>query len=323
MDQEGEELMGTLRYRGVLPTPSDFSLDWVQMAKDCGLNLFGLHMRQSLNDLLPFIESRKGKRIVERAVQLGMEVECEIHAVSLLLPREHFTDHPDWFRMDIHGHRRQKGNLCPSNRDALDLVCANAKQLVGKLVTTTHRYYLWPDDGRQGWCHCEACRHLSDSDQNVVVMNTLLSAIRDIDAEATLSCLCYNETLDTPTEVRPAAGLFLEWAPIRRCYRHAVDDPACAVNAPHLAGLKKLLQVFDPSQAQVLEYWINANIFSRWGEEPMKLPFIPDVMEADVAAYTALGVRSITGFTGGLDADYVARFGEPPIREYGSVLGRA
>ena len=46
-------------------------------------------------------------------------------------------------------------------------------------------------------------------------------------------------------------------------------------------------------------------------------------MEADVAAYRSLGVRSITSFAGGLDADYVAQFGDPPVDDYGAILGRA
>jgi len=315
--------MSTLRYRGVLPIPGDFSLDWIQMAKDSEINLIGLHMRQPLNDLLPFIESPEGKAAVERAISFGMDVECEIHAASLLLPREHFEKHPDWFRMDVYGARQQKGNFCPANRDAMTLVCDNAKELVRKFVTTTHRHYLWPDDGTHGWCHCPECCHLSDSDQNVLVMNALLAAIREVDSRATLSCLCYHDTLDPPERIEPADGLFLEWAPIRRCYRHAINDANCAVNARHLAGLKKLLEVFDPADAQILEYWINANLFSRWGKEPVKVPFIPEVMEADVAEYTSLGAKSITTFVGGLDADYVAEFGEPPVSEYGAILAQA
>lgn len=120
----------------------------------------------------------------------------------------------------------------------------------------------------------------------------------------------------------PADGIFLEWAPIWRCYRHAINDPNCAVNAKRLTGLKNLLQIFEPRDAQILEYWINARLFCRRHGEKVKLPFIPEVMEADVTEYAALGVGSITSFGCGVDADYLTMFGAAPIGEYGAILER-
>jgi len=314
--------MSRIKRRGIVLAPDDFSLDWVAMAKDSGLNVLGLHMQQQRNDLLPFLESEKGRNIIERAVKLGMDVECEIHAVSLLLPREYFEEHPDWFRMDMTGSRNPDGNFCPASRDALACVCDNARELAGRLVSTTHRYFLWPDDGKL-WCHCPECSRLSDSDQNVLVMNHILAALRDADPEATLACLCYHETLAPPNQVKPVQGLFAEWAPIGRCYTHSIDDPNCAHNAKHLAGLRSLFEIFEPAEAQVLEYWMDASKFSRWKRPAAKLPFVPEIMKSDVACYASLGIESITSFGCFLDADYVSAHGQPPVREYGAILANA
>ena len=312
-------MAGGIQHKGIVLIPRDFSLDWVARMQDSGLNLLGLHMLQRENDLLPFLESDRGRDAVERAVAAGIDVEYEIHALSLLLPREHFEKHPDWFRMDTRGERIPDGNLCPANGDAMEIVCATARELAARLTPTTHRYYFWPDDGK-AWCHCPACQHLSDADQNVVVMNAILSALRDVDPDARLACLAYHTTLSGPAQVEPAAGLFLEWAPIRRCYRHAIDDPECAVNREQLDSLTALLKTFDAAEAQVLEYWMDASMFSRWKRPAAKLPFGAEIMRKDVAHYASLGVRSITSFGCFIDEEYVKLHGDPPIGEYASIL---
>jgi len=305
--------------RGVVLVPSDFSLDWVARMKDCGLNLLGLHMYQKENDLIPFLDSDEGKAVLDAAREAEIDTEYEIHALSLLLPREHFEKHPDWFRMDLRGARQADGNLCPMSADGMAVVCDTARELAQRLVPTTNRYYFWPDDGKL-WCHCPECSHLSDADQNVMVMNAILGALRDVNPEARLACLAYHTTLSRPESAEPDAGLFLEWAPIRRCYRHAVNDPTCSVNREHLAGLVGLLELFDPAEAQVLEYWLDASMFSRWKRPSVKLPFDADLMLRDVAHYASLGVRSITSFGCYLDEAYASLHGDPPIDTYGSIL---
>lgn len=305
--------------RGIVLAPEDFSLDWVPRMVDSGLNVLGLHMQQSRDDLLPFLDSAPGEAAVRRARASGLDVEYEIHALSLLLPREHFAEHPEWFRMDTRGDRVANGNLCVASADALAVVCRNAQALARRLTPSTNRYYLWPDDGA-AWCHCPECQVLTPSDQNVVVMNALLQALRCVDPAARLACLAYHSTLSPPEAVVPEPGLFLEWAPIARCYRHCIDDPGCAVNREHAISLVRLLAAFTPGEAQVLEYWMDASMFSRWRRPAVKLPFDPEIMKRDVAWYASLGIRSLTSFGCFLDADYVRRHDEPPIRQYGGLL---
>lgn len=306
-------------HRGVVLVPSDFSLDWISKMKESGLNLLGMHMYQKNNDLLPFLESEVGRTVFREAKQAGIDVEYEIHALYLLLPKEHFVAHPEWFRMDSRGARKADGNLCPGSREALSVVAENARQLARRLMPTTNRYYFWPDDGKL-WCHCPKCQHLNDSDQSLLVMNEILAAIREVNPQASLASLAYHTTLRGPETVKPADGLFLEWAPIQRCYRHAISDPACAINRELLAGLISLLETYDPADTQILEYWLDASMFSRWKRPACKLPFAREIVEQDVACYKSLGVRSITSFGCFLDEDYVGLHGQPPIQEYGAIL---
>jgi hypothetical protein len=52
------------------------------------------------------------------------------------------------------------------------------------------------------------------------------------------------------------------------------------------------------------------------------LPWNREVFLDDLETYAARGLRHVTTFAVWLDGDYVARFGEPPLEEYGGGLFR-
>src|SRR5688500_9062157 len=65
-----------------------------------------------------------------------------------------------------------------------------AVELAERLPPSTDRYYFWPDDGG-AWCHCDRCRCLAPADQQVLVMNAILTALRSVRPDARLACLAY------------------------------------------------------------------------------------------------------------------------------------
>jgi hypothetical protein len=199
------------------------------------------------------------------------------------------------------------------------VVTARAVELAERLPPSTERYYYWPDDGG-AWCHCDRCRGLTASDQQVVVMNAIVTALRAARPEARLACLAYLDCLAPPTGAAPEPGLFLEYAPIRRCYRHALSDGGCALNREHAANLAALVAAFGAEGAQVLEYWLDASMFSGWRRPARQIPFQPALLAADLAMYAGLGIRSVTTFGVYLDAYYFATHGTPPVAEYGHAL---
>jgi hypothetical protein len=157
----------------------------------------------------------------------------------------------------------------------------------------------------------------------VLVMNAIVGALRTVCPEARLSCLAYANCLTAPTAIRPAPGLFLEYAPIMRCYRHALDDPTCALNREHAAGLPSLVEWFGFGGAQVLEYWLDASMFSGWRRPARRVPLRPKLLAADLQFYARLGFRAAISFGVFLDAEYFAAFGVPPVEEYGQALNEA
>lgn len=309
--------------RGLVLSPDDLrglGELWLEWMTQGNLNLLGLH--SGVDGLIAFVESEEGSRCLEGAKSRGIDVEYEIHALGWLLPRTLFAECPNWFRVNEKGIRVADANLCVSNEEALRYIAERAVMLAKRLPSTTHLYYLWADDA-QPWCHCEACRGLSPSDQNLIAMNAIAHALHGFDREARLAYLAYWNTLSPPTNVFPSPHVFLEYAPIRRNSEKPLDDPSDPVNREHAENLRRLVEAFDMKDAKVLEYWMDASRYSGWRRPSVRIPFRPEVWRRDAAFYAAWGFCSATSFGVFLDRDYVERFGEPPVVEYGRILAQA
>lgn len=303
------------RTRGVVLTPQDLTLaDWPERAARAGLTTIALH--PTPREVAPFVRSEAGEAFLADCRRWGIAVEYELHALSDLLPRVLFDKEPSLFRMDEDGRRVPEGNLCPHSEPAVEIVCRNAVALCRVLRPTTGRYFLWGDDAVR-WCHCPQCRGLSDSEQALIIANRLLGALRREEPDAQVAHLAYHHTLPAPRQVKPESGVFLEYAPIHR----RRDIPHTLQDAPdNFAALEANLAIFERQSAQVLEYWLDVSLFSRWQRPAVRLPWSGPVFTSDLAAYGEHGIRHITSFAVYLDADYVARYGEPPLREYGAGL---
>ncbi|MEW5974583.1 MAG: DUF4838 domain-containing protein [Acidobacteriota bacterium] len=322
---------GGLATRGVVLTPSDLSLeDWPERAARAKLTTVALH-ESALAVISKFVLSEAGRRFLAGCRRLSLDVEYELHIMSDLLERRHFDSDPDLFRMDETGLRQRDWNLCVSSERALSLVAENAVAIARILKPTTNRYFFWGDDNR-GWCRCPRCKGLSDSDQALIVENRIVRELRKTNAKASLAHLSYRGTLQPPTQVKPEDGVFMEFAPIERTFalrlrpltdrRHRArkDVPS---NGELMDLLDANLAVFPSSSAQILEYWLDASAFSRWTRPARQLPWDRDVLAADVAQYRQRGIPHITSFAVFLDAEYLRRYGEPPLSEYGAVLNSA
>jgi hypothetical protein len=304
--------------RGIVLVPSDLSLaEWPELAARAGLNTIALH--PTPDPVIDFVRSTDGQAALARVAELGLDIEYELHAMAHLLPRALFPDHPHLFRMNEAGERVPDANLCQSSEEGLERVAEHAEAVSRILRPTTHRYFLWPDDGAP-WCQCPLCRDLTPSDQSTVVANRIAAALRQDDADARVAWLAYANTMAPPRNVRPAPELVLEWAPIERDSGRPLDDPGCEQNARLLAALDKLLEVFPADTAQVLEYWMDASRFCGWRRPAVRIPFDAQVLRADLAALAARGITSATSFGVWLDADYVRMHGMFPIDEYGAAL---
>ena len=305
--------------RGVILAATDIrTWAWKIRAAQARLNVISTHFPLSQED--SFTPSDEGRTFVSECAREGIHVEREMHAMSLLLPRALFEKNPTMFRMNEKGERVPDANLCVSSPEALEVVRENAIKDARLFQPSTHRYFYWIDDGMP-MCGCGKCKALSDSDQALLVEIEILKALRTVDPKATLAHLCYHNTLKPPTQIKPVEGIFLEYAPIKRRYDIPLSNIEGEGHTDMLAALDANLAVFGAEGAQALEYWLDVSRFSQWKRDTLtRIPWQPDVFKDDLATYAKRGIRHITTFACWADGEYVARFGEPPVQEYGEIL---
>ena len=307
--------------RGVVLTTPDLStLDWPQRAAGAGLTTIATHVTPS--EVSKFIQSDRGREFLVQCRETGIAVEHELHAMNDLLPRELFEKDPSMFPMNEKGERRPEFNCCVHSSKAIDIICRNAVEYADILKPTTSRYFYWIDDGKP-MCKCSHCRIYSDSEQALILENEMLKALREIDKQATLAHLAYAKTMEPPVQVKPMPGVFLEFAPISRTWSEPITrrEAKKGQHGRYLDLLDANLEVFGKEDAQILEYWLDVSLFSSWKRNARKkLPWRRDVFLQDIGAYARRGIRHITSFAVYIDADYVKRYGQPPLDDYGNGL---
>lgn len=312
--------------RGIIIHPEEFEEYWIPRLRDARLNVLGIHpaggktAHESLEQAIHLHNMPEYKRLRRLAGELGISIEYEMHAMRWLLPASLFSRVPNWFRMDEKGNRTPDFNLCPSNGEALAYLSERAEFLARLLDTEVNRYYMWMDDVIGYGCHCPDCKSLSPSDQQLMVMNTLLSGLRRVNPNALLSYVAYLDAMDVPQSVQPLEGIFLEFAPIRRDSTRPLEDSESPENVREIRSLPGLLDFFGKTNAQVLEYWIDNSRFSNWTKPPKALKLETDVIQKDLSFYANCGFTSVTSFGCFLGEDYRALYGDPPIAQYGRLL---
>ena len=315
-----------MKKRGIIIHPEELTDRMIGMLQKTDVNVLGLHppggraADQNLDKLLELMKTEEFQEKLTQVRALEIAVEFEMHALAWLLPRDLFETHPDWFRMNREGMRVNDFNMCVSSPEALEYLRMRAKLLAQLLPSDTGRYYFWSDDVDGTFCSCEKCRSLSPSDQAMIIYNTILEGVRSADPDAKQCFLAYHETVTPPQTVRPAEGIFLEDAPMRRTTQIPIFDPECEDNKKLCDAIPALLDWFSTKDAQILEYWMDNSMFSDWTKPPRLLTINTDIIRGDIAYYLQCGFEHITSFGCFLSDDYMELFGEPPMVEYGKCF---
>jgi hypothetical protein len=224
----------------------------------------------------------------ERAI----DVEYGGHVIQLLLPRDRFAEHPEYFPAGDDGVRVPRGNLCVSNSDAIAIVRAGALAYVHENPENRLLHIWGADVWRGAWCRCGQCRELPPQIQYMDVVNAIAGALADDSDAPPIAYLAYHDTIDPHPGLKPRDNVWFEWAPRERCYSHAIDDPACEINPRYLESLKRYLEIFD-GRGHVFEYYADAILFGGLGFAT------PAVVAGDLRTYHRLGITSISCLTFG------------------------
>lgn len=307
--------------KSLLIHPEELSEKWIARAKEVGCDVLALHpvggpvACASAEELLNLCEDTEFRRLVDYAIEQGFSIEYELHAAEFLMPRAYFSEHPEYFRMDEDGNRTPEFNFCVSNPEALRLFADRAVWYAKRLYRSSLRFYFWLDDVKGGICHCESCRKLSASDQQLIVMNELVKRLREEIRGAKVAYLAYHDFIEVPKAVKPEDGIFLEYAPIERDFSKAVDE----MPQEQRTNLVELLAYFGKKDAKVLEYWFDNSLFSKWTKPPVRFAVNGKLFLQDVKFYRDLGFEDISSFACYLGEDYEVLYGEPDIRVFGEI----
>jgi hypothetical protein len=222
----------------------------------------------------------------------GIGVEYGGHVLQLLLPRDRFAEHPEYFPAGGDGARIASGNLCVSNLDAVALVRAGALAYVRE-HPENELLHIWGADVRRGaWCRCGQCRELPPQIQYMKIVNAIAAELAADSNAPPIAYLAYHDTIDPHPGLKPLDNVWFEWAPRERCYSHAIDDPACETNPRYLESLKCYIDIFE-GRGHIFEYYADAILFGGLGFAR------PAVVAFDLRAYRRLGITSVSCLTFG------------------------
>ncbi len=302
--------------------PEEFDITWLDQLTALGVKALGLHpvggkrANETLAAMLDRFETPGFRALLDEAARRGVEVTCEMHALRYLLPEDVLRAHPHWQRVNGRGERTPDLNLCPSCGEALDFLSQRAAALYARLPGRPRRAALWLDDAQDAFCHCEKCRDISPSDQQMIVLNALLRGIRSVRPDATLAYLAYFETLPAPTRCDLRDGLYLQFAPYKRDLTRPLADASCEANRRETLHLPALLDFFGTEEATALDYWFDNSLLSGYKKPPKRLEPHADVVRADVDFYRRLGFERVSSFACYLGADYRALYGLPDLTSF-------
>lgn len=223
----------------------------------------------------------------------GIAAEYGGHVLQILMPREMFEAHPEYFPAGDNGVRAARGNLCVSNQDALDTVRDGALRYVHDFPENELLHIWGADVWRGAWCRCGKCIEMAPQLQYMKAVNAVAEALQKDGAHAPpVAYLAYHDTIEPHPGLQPLPNVWFEWAPRERCYSHAIDDPACETNPRYLETLKRYLELFD-GRGHVFEYYADAILWCGLGFAT------PAIVARDLRAYRALGVTSVSCLTFG------------------------
>lgn len=308
--------------QGIVIHPEELTEKMLNILGKTDINVLGIHpvggenAAETLEDLLRLMKNAEFNEKLNRVRKFGISVEYELHALSWLLPRSMFEKNPDWFRMNDNRERVCDFHMCVSNEKALEYLSSRSEKLAEILKSDTGKYYFWVDDVEDAFCKCEKCKKLSPSDQALIIYNAILRGIRRVDKNAAQCYLAYQKTMEPPVKIKPENGIFLEYAPMWRNTKIPLNNEECGENVKFLKFIQPLLDYFGKKDAQVLEYWLDNSLFSRWRKPPKVINICEDTIKNDIKFYKQCGFEGITTFACYLSDDYMELYGKPPIEEY-------
>jgi hypothetical protein len=254
-------------------------LDW--SAKN-GINLVGFRQNEFSETWYRILQPECEKR----------DLMCASagHGYDRFLPRDrYFREHPEWYAL-IDGRRSDRyfDQFCTSNPDALAAFRQNLADFVRKFPRLDYISAMPNDSPR--WCTCEQCQKegLSSRDRLLkmtqLVSKTVYEANPRMKIEVSAGVeyfgVAANEVMTTPyPNVTYRTGV------LRRCLRHAWNDPACALNRGQYETAREVTAKITSQGMNII--WTSR--YSSFREHSLPGILYPQQMAAELQDLAKLG----------------------------------
>jgi hypothetical protein len=148
-----------------------------------------------------------------------------VHSFDLLIPRDLFKEHPEYFPL-IKG-KRVDGYVqrCLSNPEVLDLAKRNVRQWIKEHPEATIISVSQNDTGN--WCQCDTCKALDDAEGSPAAsllkfVNAIADDIAQDHPQVRIDTLAYQYTRKPPKTLRPRPNVIIRLCSIECCFAHAL-----------------------------------------------------------------------------------------------------
>ncbi|MCX8072637.1 MAG: DUF4838 domain-containing protein [Candidatus Binatia bacterium] len=235
----------------------------------------------------PFDSASTIRELQEAFATRGISVEVGGHILPLLLRRDWFVQHPEYFPATGQGERTNLGNMCASQPRARELIANEALEFVAETGPVAALHLWGADVLGAAWCRCKACEQLTPQEQSLLVCNAVAERFEREGLRTPVYYLAYHDTMEPRLRFQPHPQVWCEFAPRERCYGHSLGDPRCGTNRYYYDALYGYRERFA-GRVRAFEYYGDAILFFGC------LVAIPRVIARDLATYHAAGVKEIS-----------------------------
>ena len=258
--------------RGECP-PDSPEIKWPSRETDIipSFKYRGLDAYRESNDSLEYLLWMARNRLnvcfrkaasAQLADKLGMHSRTGGHLLQRILRPDRYLEngktlweeHPEWYGLPSDGKRTKelatRIQLCVSQGTLLKYIGDELVRLLKGTMAGVDIVDVWGFDTWGKTCACPDCQKTGNgADQNLRLLSVLRERLDqayedgELDRRVMIDTAAYEGTvtLDGPTKPVPEnlskAGDICIFYPIRRCYRHDLDDADCAINRKYRDAL--------------------------------------------------------------------------------------
>lgn len=182
---------------------------------------------------------------------------------TLIPPDEFFETHPEWFSL-VDGERTLVGRykrtqLCLTNEDMIQQAIKTVAQWIEE-HPEANIISISQNDGPGGWCECENCLALEESQGGVhsapiiYFVNRIAESIANEHPEIAIDTLAYSYSRPAPRDLKPLPNVIIRLT-TGACASHPIADEQCDRNADLRKAIEDWFRLTD--RMYIWDYTVN------------------------------------------------------------------